>query len=731
VWNGREWVYILPLNKLSQTLTRDVSKSQIAIEYAYRFRHSHPRSHVFWVYAADSASFVRDCYSIARRLQLPACDDPNTDVCELVSKWLNEEDSLWLMIVDNADNADLLFSSAELETQRPMIDYFPKRLQSQKLLLFTTRNRSVGQDLADGGRVVEVPPFSPQEAMELLQSKANSAVDSIDTHSAERLLEPAVEVPPFSSQEAMELLQSKANSAVESNDTHSAERLLDVLGYIPLAITQAVAFMNGNQMTIQSYLADLERNEQNPADYLSQELQDHRRQRGFPNSVFRAWELSFDQILAQEPKTAKLLSLLAMLAPQGIPQKLLRRSAEGDVNFKTAIGTLDAFALISREFGGETYAIHPLVQASVHYWLEQRSQKTDYASQALQLLAEEFPNGEHEHEEMCKSMLAHAQAVLCHTCTSENDMRHRAALLYNVGCFHWRQERYVSAYQAALESYDIYQEQTGDVATTTLSSLLLLALVLQCQGKYQASEEMGRRALKGSEKVLGVEHPDTLTSVSNLALVLQNQGKYKAAEELHRRSLEGSEKVLGAEHPDTLTSVSNLALVLQDQRKYKASEKMTRRALEGREQVLGVEHPVTLDSVYNLACLLHNQQRYHDASIFYRRAIAGLLKTFSPDHPTTQACSEDYASMISEMKGQGIGVEHSGPASENMGERHHVCPSLSIGNHCASNSSLEPPPRLFIGQSQCHCQFYSPFDQQLLKSLMLDRGGTSMTRKDG
>ncbi len=478
----------------------------------------------------------------------------------------------------------------------------------------------------------------------------------------------------------------------------STERLLDVLGCIPLAITQAAAFINRNRWTVQGYLAALEKDKQNLTDHLSQELQDPRRPRGFPNSVFRTWKLSFDQILTQEPQTAKLLSLIAMLDPQRIPEKLLRRPAERDVDFRMAIGTLDGFALISQEIGGETYAIHPLVQASVHYWLEQRSEKADYAGQALQLLAEEFPNGEHEHKETCESMLAHAQAVLCHKCISENDIGHRAALLYNVGWFNWRQGRYDSAYEAALKSYNIYQERAGDIATTTLDSLSLLAMVLRdqgkyeaaeemnrralegyekvlgvehpftltsvsilasvlrYQGKYEAAEEMNRRALEGREKVLGVEHPSTLTSVSNLAMVLQDQGKYEAAEEMNRRALEGYEKVLGVEHPSTLTSVSNLALVLRDQGKYEAAEEINRRALEGHEKVLGVEHPSTLTSVYNLAYLFHHQQRYNDASVLYLRASAGFPKTLGLDHPMTRDCSYHYSSMIREMEGQGRDV---------------------------------------------------------------------------
>ena len=243
-----------------------------------------------------------------------------------------------------------------------------------------------------------------------------------------------MEVPPLSPQEATDLFQSKAKAAVGSSDKHSTERLLDVLEYNPLAITQAAAFMSRNRMTTQSYLEDLER-EQNLADYLSQELQDPRRPLGFPNSVFRTWKLSFDQILAQEPQTAKLLSLMAMLDPQRVPKKLLRPLVERDVDSRMAIGTLDGFALISQEIRRKTYTIHPLVQASVLYWLEQKDEKVAYASQALQLLVEKFPDANHECKETCESMLAHAQAVLCHKCTLESDMRNRAALLYNVGWF--------------------------------------------------------------------------------------------------------------------------------------------------------------------------------------------------------------------------------------------------------------------------------------------------------
>jgi len=608
---------------ISVLLTSVLRKSQIVIEYAYRFRQSQPQSHVFWIYAANSAQFMQACQDVARKLKLPRCEEPDVDPCKLVSEWLDEDhDNGWLMIIDNADNADLFFrpldpnasSDSASQLQGQLIDYIPKNLDSKRSMIITTRSRHVGEDLSDGESCIEVPPFSPEEAESLLRLTAKNTLN----------------YPKL-----------------------AISRLLEILGYIPLAITQASAFINRNGLTIQGYLTALEKDEQNLMDYLSQELQDPRRKRGSPNSVFRTWSLSFQHILTHKPLAAKLLSLIAMLDPQRIPEKLLRPSFERDVDFRMAIGTLDGFALITQEIGEESYAIHPLVRASVHYWLEQRGEKAGYAGQALRLLAEEFPIGEHEHKETCESMLAHAQTVLCYDLTSDEDLEYRAYLLYSVGRLNHQQGRYNSAHQAASEAYDINRERLGGDVTITLNCLTLLGLVLQSQSKYEVAEEMFQRVLEGSEKLLGVGHPDTLVSVSNLASVLRDQGKYEMAEKLNRRALKEREKVLGVEHPSTLTSVGNLALVLRDQGKYEMAEELNRRALKGREESLGVEHPDTLSSAYNLAHLFHIQQRYDEAYVLYLRALAGRSKTLGPDHPDTRRCSRHYDSMVQEMRSHG------------------------------------------------------------------------------
>jgi tetratricopeptide (TPR) repeat protein len=591
-------------------------KSQIAIEYAYRFRDQHPQGHVLWVYAANETRFTQAYRDVARKVQLPGWEDPQVDGCKLVCEWLDEmEDVPWLMILDNADNAANFLSTEDGMAERSansvfMAGYLPTKFNHSKCLLITTRSRDVGEYLSQGQVCVNVGPLSIQEAGDLLRAKV-------------RVFRPS--------------------------HTPEADKLAEILGRIPLAITQAAAFINRNKISIAEYVDELAIDKQSFIAYLSEDLQDPRREPGFPNSIFRTWKLSFDQIQINYPRAAEVLSLMAMLDGQKIPEDLVRKEDERRIDFSTAIGTLDGYSMITKDVGDKTCTIHPLVQLAVQYILEQSGRSVFYMGQALQLISVRFPAGKHENKVICESLLPHARAVLQHDMGLDAMASSRGRLSYNVGWFEWRQGRYESAYQDAQTAYQICQEIFGDEAKNTLNSLALLVPVLQFQGKYEAAEEMNQRVLAGREKALGVEHPDTLTSVSNLAAILQHQGKYEAAEEMNRRALAGYEKVLGVEHPDTLTSVSNLASVLRYQGKYEAAEEMNRWALAGNEKVLGVEHPDTLTSVSSLASVLQNQGKYEAAEEMNRRALAGREKILGIEHPDMLISVSCLASVLQDQ----------------------------------------------------------------------------------
>lgn len=63
---------------------------------------------MFWVHASNGARFEEGYRKIAGRVKLHGWDDSRADILWLVSNWLcDRSNGRWLMIIDNADDADV------------------------------------------------------------------------------------------------------------------------------------------------------------------------------------------------------------------------------------------------------------------------------------------------------------------------------------------------------------------------------------------------------------------------------------------------------------------------------------------------------------------------------------------------------------------------------------------------------------------------------------------------
>src|SRR5436305_1245754 len=94
----------------------------------------------------------------------------------------------------------------------------------------------------------------------------------------------------------------------------------------------------------------------------------------------------------------------------------------------------------------------------------------------------------------------------CHTTKYEHRSREQqnfSNLCHNMSWYDWSQGQYGMASDLAEAALKVRREFLGHTDSATLDSLVMLALVLSDQGKYEAAEEMNRRALEGREKVLG------------------------------------------------------------------------------------------------------------------------------------------------------------------------------------------------------------------------------------
>ncbi|KAH7124607.1 hypothetical protein EDB81DRAFT_730860, partial [Dactylonectria macrodidyma] len=629
-----------------------IGKSQLAIQYAHQVRERAPDTWVFWVHASTRGRFEEAYQSIADRLELPRRHDPDVNIFRLVSEWLRiEENGPWEMILDNADDVGVFFSNA----QERLVSFFPQSCNGS--IVVTSRNMDVAERLVGWSNIVTIPTMKTEEACQLLREKLE----------------------------------------IDYDDREAAD-LARVLDYMPLAITQATAFINRRapRMSIPTYLNEFRRSDKKKASLLNKDAGDLRRDESASNSIVTTWEITFEQIRRERPSAADLLSFMSFFNPQGIPESVLQAYAcdygeDGEDCLDDDLETLCGYSLVVVTADKEILKMHALVQFCTQVWLLSSSNMQQWEQEFLRVISDWYPSGMYENWRECQRLDPHIEAIVKSKPRNREDILRWARLLTNAGWYRWMKGIYKEAEQMNRRALDAREKVLSREHPSTLTSVNNLAIVLQCQGKYEEAEQMNRRALDArekvlgrehpstlasvsnlagvlqyqgkyeegeqmnrraldaSEKVLGREHPSTLASVSNLALVLRDQGKYEEAEQMNRRALDAREKVLGREHPSTLTSVSNLALVLQYQGKYEEAEQMNRRALDTREKVLGREHPSTLASVYNLAYLFHKQTRFSEAAELYKRVCSGYVEVLGSDHPTTRACVAHYCSLREDM----------------------------------------------------------------------------------
>ena len=306
---------------------------------------------------------------IARRLNLPGSNDPNDDTLQSVYEWLSDStNGPWLMVLDIADDNDLLFrpqpAASRPQNQQatihapPIFRYLPQ--SSNGTILVTTRDRRVGQKLLarEKGDPIEVLRFDKADAMKLLQNKIRNT---------------------------------------STWDEVEAQELFDSVDYLPLAIAQASSYVSEQGITLAKYLHLLRPFNLETKRLLEQEYYDPGRDMDSQKPVLQTWKISINQIRSQKPRAIEILSLMAMLDRQGVPDALLLAEREHSVSFDTSIGVLIAFSLIAEEKRnvpitydhgqGRAFQMHRLVQFSMKACLEEEGSLGLWQERALKCCA--------------------------------------------------------------------------------------------------------------------------------------------------------------------------------------------------------------------------------------------------------------------------------------------------------------------------------------------------------
>jgi tetratricopeptide (TPR) repeat protein len=589
--------------KLAITGLGGVGKTQIALELAYRMRDQEPECSIFWIPCTSYEAVEQGCMSIAQRVGLHNVEP--AEVKERVQSYFSQTDKKWILIFDNADEIDVWIRGKPAAP--PLKNIIPQSEHGH--VLFTSRNRQLALKLA-ASNVVSVPDVDLKTGKEIFRK----------------------------------LLMRK--DLLEED--HVTNALLEQLSFLPLAISQAAAYINQNDISLARYMLLLGEQESSMIELLDEEFADDGRYAGIQNTVATTWLISFLQIQQVDKVASDYLSFMACINPQDIPESILPAATSAKRKVE-ALGLLKAYSFVSAQVDDSIFSLHRLVHLATRNWLRKRETLQSWIETTADQLDKSFPNSNYDNRQKWRDYLPHA-LYLANSAEFQAHQDNYHDFLTRIGSCLQSDGRYGEAEVVFRNVLEMREGACGPEHADTLTSVSQLGSVLARQGKYEEAEAMHRRALQGYEKVLGLEHPDTLTSVSQLGSVLARQGKYEEAEAMHRRALQGREKVLGLEHPDTLTSVSQLGWVLAQQGKYEEAEAMHRRDLAGSEKVLGPEHPDTLTSVSQLGSVLARQGKYEEAEAMHRRALQGYEKVLGPEHPDTLTSMANLASMYFDQK---------------------------------------------------------------------------------
>ncbi len=518
------------------------------------------------------------------------------------------------MIIDNVD--DRGFFDRLVSAGKTLREYVPQ--SKNGTIIYTTRNRDIGIDLSLERDPISVPSMELEEARKLLGERIRA----------------------------------------ESTEKEQLE-LLDALVYLPLAISQAVAFMARRNKNVREYMNQYHESESTRIKLLGQSFSYHGRETRPLESVVTTWWISFNYIKSENSRAAELLSMMSFMDNQNVPFALLIRDDEETFDFEEAMGLLEAFSLLQLDTTRSACNVHRLVTVAVQDWLTKfEGKRDDLAERALKAVADNFPYGFFESWSTCRLYLPHAEAVLRSTFfkNKSSALHARATLLLNMSSYLRMQGQYEASQRGAEESMQLFERLYGREHEDTLSSIANYAYSIHRCGHYQRGADLQREVLFAREKLLGYGHRATLESLNALGSDLQILGLYKEAEEIHRKELNEKQRLLernpgdrGLE-ADAIIAMENVARVLSSQGRYAEAEVLQRQALGKSISVNGYFHPHTFIGRGELAGTVRDQERFAEAETMYEELLDDRRKTLGQRHHDTLITLSNMATVKARLE---------------------------------------------------------------------------------
>lgn len=209
--------------------------------------------------------------------------------------------------------------------------------------------------------------------------------------------------------------------------------------------------------------------------------------------------------------------------------------------------------------------------------------------------------------------------------------------------------QYEKAKPYFVQALEIRRQALGDNHLDVATCLNNIAGIYLRLGPYMAAQRYLEEALSIRERLLGSDHTLTLAILNNLGVMYNFLGDRPQARLYFEQVLVVRERTLGKDHPLTAPALNNLGDLLSRMGEEAEGRPYLERAVTIREQHLGQAHPLTLACQTNLAELLSRIGEYEPAQHHLERALAAALPKLGENHPLTARILNTLGVMFTRM----------------------------------------------------------------------------------
>ena len=465
-----------------------------------------------------------------------------------------------------------------------------------------------------------------------------------------------VDVSVFTPAEAEAYLNGRLGDGSRRLD--ESRQLAEDLGFLPLALAQAAAYIRDQDLTCASYRQRLRRRSLNRLHPAA--LPD-----GQQRAVADIWGLSIELADKQAAGLASVvLDMAAILDPNGIPASLFATDAAldyyrdrldrdvDDDDAWDALRTLYRLGLADTardtEVDSGLVRVHALVQRVVGETISD-DRRPRVAHAAADALLELWPD-----------VRRNARTARLGRQLGANT----AALTVSAGDYLWQNRTgepnaHAIMFRAGSSqglmglltaAYDYFEQLLTDCMTvlgpdhpSTLAARNDRAYWQGRTGDAVGASAAYEQLLADRIRLLGPDHPETLATRDEVAWWRGVAGDVAGASKAYEQLLADRIRILGPDHPDTLTTRENVAWWLGEAGDALSVREAYEQLLADRARLLGPDHPDTLTTRNRLASWRGNFGDIAGASEAYELLLADRMRIFGPDHPETLAARNDVA----------------------------------------------------------------------------------------